>query len=243
MGDVCHIVDDGQDIPVVMNFQKRKREDDDECQHPEDPAAVMPADEDFPALIKIAVVGHSFVRRLREHLHAERGPSFNMGLDPGSVSVTFLSRGGVTVNGMNNGLLQAVKSLRPHLVYLELGSNDATRTYLSPNHIVNSMSSLARNLVQSGVQRVIFGQVLWREDAGIPASIPTYNWKVVMLNRVMARVLPNLPGTSYWKHRGLWNSLYPILMDDGIHLTDVGNHKLYRSIRGALIQAVPFIQP
>ena len=191
----------------------------------------------------MVVAGHSFIRRLRTHLFAEKGPNFNMGLDPAIVDITFLSRGGLTAHSFGNGMIQRIKNMRPHVVYLELGSNDATNILLSPYDIVNQMSSIARDLVQAGVQRVIFGQILWRDDAGIPWNLPTYNWKVVMVNRAMARVLPNLPGTSYWKHRGLWNSQYSILIDDGVHLSDVGNHRLFRSIRGAIIQAVPFVNP
>ena len=243
VGEVCY-GDWEASIPVMINFQRENGPQANRNVHPEDPLAAVPKDDDFPALIRAVVVGHSFIRRLRVHLAQEKGPNFNFGLDPAIVDVTMMSRGGLTVhNCLHDGMLQRVKSLAPHLVYIELGSNDATNAYLSENAIVNDMCTIARSLVQAGVQRVIFGQVLWRSEEGIPAAVQHYNWKVVMLNRRMCHLLPTMPSTSYWKHRGLWNSVHPILLPDGVHLTDVGNHRLFRSIRGALIHAIPFIQP
>ena len=242
VGEVSQLPD-WQDIPVVINFCNNKQGKGDEEKHPEDPTIAIPFDEEFPALIRVCVVGHSFIRRLRDHLFVEKGPDFNMGLDRGSVKVTFLSRGGMTASSYWNGTSHRVKNLHPHIVYLEVGSNDAANVLVNPNMIVNQMSAISRDLVQSGVQQVMFGQVLWRDDAGIPIDLPTYNWKVVLLNRIMAQVLPNLPCTSFWKHRGIWNSQFPILDDGGVHLSAIGNHRLYRSIRGAIIHAVPFVHP
>ena len=241
VGDV-EIVEGAQSIPVVVNLQK-SRGDDDENQHPEAPDVTTPHDGELPSLIRVVVAGHSFIRHLREHLFVEKGPSFNMGLDTAIVNVIFMSRGGQTCQGMWSGFIQRIKNIRPHIVYLELGTIDAADINLTPNNIVNQMSAIARDLTQSGVQKVIFGQVLCREDRAIPRNIPMFNWKVVVINRLMAQVLSNLPNTQFWKHRGIWNSVYPILLDDGLHLTEIGNHRLFRSVRGAIIQAVPYIQP
>ena len=93
VGEVSQLPD-WQDIPVVINFCNNKQGKGDEEKHPEDPTIAIPFDEEFPALIRVCVVGHSFIRRLRDHLFVEKGPDFNMGLDRGSVKVTFLSRGG-----------------------------------------------------------------------------------------------------------------------------------------------------
>ena len=244
VGEVCNMEMD-YTIPVLVNFQRSngKTEERERDVHPEDPLAVIPRDEDFPALIRVVVVGHSFIRRLKEHLAADKGPSFNFGLDPAIVDVTLLARGGLTVHDLQYSMIQRVKGLRPHLVYIEVGSNDATSPHLQPDEIASDMCLVARNLVQAGIQRVIFGQVLWRGDNGNPAACQHYNWKVVILNRRMAQMLPRMPSTTFWKHRGLWNSAYPILTHDGVHLSEVGNHRLFRSIRGAIIQAIPFIQP
>ena len=39
---------------------------------------------------------------------------------------------------------------------------------------------------------------------------------------------------SVWKHKGFWNPQSTLFRDDGVHLNDLGNYKLYRSIRGAM---------
>ena len=45
-------------------------------------------------------------------------------------------------------------------------------------------------------------------------------------------------GIFLWRHKRLWNSIRPVFRRDGVHLSDIGSFRLYRSIRGAVIRAV-----
>ncbi|CAH3170365.1 unnamed protein product, partial [Porites lobata] len=54
-------------------------------------------------------------------------------------------------------------------------------------------------------------------------------------------VLEPIPYCLYWKHRGFWNSRENIYLPDGVHLNDLGNLKLFRSIRGAVIKAADLV--
>ena len=40
----------------------------------------------------------------------------------------------------------------------------------------------------------------------------------------------------FWKHQGMWNSLQIIF--SGAHFNDLGKHKLWRSVRGAVFLAL-----
>ena len=51
------------------------------------------------------------------------------------------------------------------------------------------------------------------------------------------RVKP-LPFAFYWRHRGFWRTTKSFLLHDGVHLNQRGQFKLYRSLRGALIQSL-----
>ena len=46
---------------------------------------------------------------------------------------------------------------------------------------------------------------------------------------------------SFWKHNGFWNPQSTVFRDDGVHLNDLGNYKLYCSIRGGILRAVSLL--
>ena len=227
-------------IPVVVSGANgRKGGDDPSYEFPlQKPFLPADSEEVLPTLIKVVVIGHSFVRRLRDHLTSERGQGHNLGLDPNMVNVVMYAQGGMTADRLRQHHFQFIRNQLPDIVYIELGCNDLTDPSLSPAQIATDLHNLAHSILQLGVSQVVVGQTLWREDAGIPDDMPDYNMRVVHLNNHLQQQLRATPGSSFWHHRGMWRSSHPIISVDGAHLTRIGNHRLYRSIRGAIIQAV-----
>ena len=43
---------------------------------------------------------------------------------------------------------------------------------------------------------------------------------------------------SFWYHRGFWQSQRNIFRGDGVHFNDLGNYKLWRSVKGAVFVAL-----
>jgi len=65
-----------------------------------------------------------------------------------------------------------------------------------------------------------------------------YNFKVNKLHLYLKAILEPIPYCVYWRYRDFWNSQENIYLPDAVHLNDLGNLKLFRSIRGAVIKAI-----
>ena len=57
-----------------------------------------------------------------------------------------------------------------------------------------------------------------------------YSFKVTKLHLYLKAVLEPIPYCLYWRHRGFWNSRESIYLPDGVHLNDLRNLRLFRSI-------------
>ena len=73
----------------------------------------------------ILILGHSFVRRLRDDLaarfDARAAPNFHL---PESGHVSLFGTGGRTVEKLNKYDLSSLHKYRPDIVILEIGTND-----------------------------------------------------------------------------------------------------------------------
>ena len=94
---------------------------------------------------------------------------------------------------------------------------------------------LAKELIRIGVNRVVC-QVArcqcWRHisyDAG--------SARVAELNEFLKAVCTDFP-MSFWSYKGFWNIQQEIFHPDGVHFNDLENHKLFRTIKGAVFTAV-----
>ena len=96
---------------------------------------------------RVLVLGHSFVRRLREFAaqnHSGGPYDLNLGLS-NICSIIFHGIGGRTVDKMIKNDLDKIRSAAPNIVVLELGSNDLCDKDSDPrnNRPFNSRSSRA----------------------------------------------------------------------------------------------------
>jgi lysophospholipase L1-like esterase len=204
---------------------------------------------------KILILGHSFIERLEKYLCKQDGCFNNFNLEFSNAIVEMLGTGGRTVKKTRYNDLKRVEQSRPDIVYIELGTNDLCRKYNSPHKIASELHELANDILGLGVSQVIIGQVISRNGRGIPAAVPSINEKITVFNQVCAALFDSSisPGCYFWVHMGLWRSQKALIeddegfgegeladtrLDDGVHLSDLGSARLYRSIRGALIQAM-----
>ena len=189
---------------------------------------------------QVLVFGHSFVRRLNRDLNKNKGSYHNLGLNYDFAEVHWLGIGGLGVKDARAEQLIVVEHLRPDVVYVELGTVDLSDLELGAEEVGSLLHELALDMLALGVKRVIIGQILFRDGKGIPHDNPYFNQRVLLANQYLEAVLHpcNTLGTRFWKHKGLWQSQYPTLVKDGVHLNKLGTNRLYRSIRGAVIQEI-----
>ena len=116
----------------------------------------------------------------------------------------------------------------PDIVILKLGTNDLTQ--LSALATGSTINDLANLLYESyHVQKICVCQTLYRENA------PLFNKQVNILTKYLKVVLEPFPYVLYWKHMAFWNCKSGFYHRDGIHLNILGQYKLYRSLRGAIL--------
>ena len=183
----------------------------------------------------VLLLNHSFVRRFGVFLqHAEPPVYPDLDLPGSGVQFVVHGRGGRTVPSLLQHDIGVVRILRPWMVILEIGSNDLCIPHIRPETVGSAIDDLCGILLGLGVHRIYVCQTLRR----LNTLDPEYNDKVLLLNHYCDVVFADRPEVVYWHHRGMWNSTIPVFRPDGIHPNDHGMVRLYRSYRGAVLNAL-----
>ena len=188
----------------------------------------------------IVVYGHSYIKRLQYYLQRQFGNDHNLGLNYEVANITYLGFPGSTVPKARYEHLHYIMQSSPDIVYLELGGNDLCFSSVHPISVSSELHELVCDLLQLDVKFVIAGQMIFRSGRGIPSKMPHYNSRVMLANQFLEAVMdPSFTQKcKFWKHKGLWKSRKPIYLHDGVHLNKLGCHRLYRSLRGAIIYGI-----
>ena len=188
----------------------------------------------------ILVMGDSFVRRLKEFARRKFGENDNLGFQFHMANVSWYGVGGLTIDRFRHHHMQNVFNVRPDILFIQLGSNDLADAHKSPEEVANAMELLVEDFLDAGVHQVIVSQVLFREGRGLPARVHNYNGKVTIFNFMNKLTFnPNYTDVArFWYHKGLWHKRQTTLCHDGVHFNSRGSRNYYRSVRGALMQAL-----
>ena len=186
---------------------------------------------------RVLILGHSFIRRLHEFV---RLPTNALREDfdiTTPMNLRWHGVGGRTVAKVIRYDLEIVRQFSPDIVILQLGTNDISdRSIRSALTVGSQLEDLTRQLhEQFGVTVVCVCQTILREN-------PHLNKRIRTLTAYLRVVLQPLPFAFYWRHRGFWRTTQSFLLYDGVHLNQRGQFKLYRSLRGALIQSLKMFE-
>ena len=139
--------------------------------------------------------------------------------------------------------LAIILEIHPEILFIELGSNDLCYRNSDPQDIADNILRLANAAHNMEVKEVYVSQVLYRRGCGIPTSVWNYNAKVDALNRHLEENISNASHSfHFWKHRGLRFPAKPVLARDGVHFNKQGSNRYYRSVRGAVLNAMAKLQ-
>jgi len=186
---------------------------------------------------RVLILGHSFIRRLRQFVE-EHSSEFKLDFRITEPAVVrWHGVGGRTVAKCKRLDLHVVCAFKPDVVFLQLGTNDLTCRGMTALTVGSEIDDFVRLLHEEhGVKLICVGQTLRRSYS------EKFNREVGLLAKYLKTVLEPLPYVIYWPHRGFWNPRRPILFCDGVHLNNEGQHKLYRSIRGAVLKCLHSIR-
>ena len=179
--------------------------------------------------MKVLLVGHSHVVWLEHYL---RGAPQNFGLS--EVEISYLGvRGGRVATFKNK--LDEVARLAPDIIIMHLGGNDL-ESDRPPQQVGMELYELAKDYKKLGVKHVTVCKIIrraqWRH-----LSVNEGNARVIIINEFLSAVCDGYREIYSWRHRGLWQPDNGIFREDGVHLNDLGNYKLYKCMRGAVIRA------
>ena len=180
---------------------------------------------------RVLILGHSFIRRLQKFIEHHIG-HLDLSLQiTAPADITWHGIGGRTVAKTIKFDLHVVRSTRPDIVIVQLGTNDLP--FQSPLQVGSELEDFVRLLHDSyGVKFVCVRQTIRQR------SFTAFNKNVDLLTRYLRVVLEPIPYAIYWGHRGFWKARHNFYAADGVHLNSMGLYKLYRSFRGAVLKSM-----
>ena len=125
----------------------------------------------------------------------------------------------------------------PTLSLPSLGCNDVDGKFPPPPEAVGSqLGRLGDELLALGVRQVCLCQIerrkKWRHF-----DFDTGAARVASANTAFQSACEGRRGLFYWSHKYLWNSPAKVFRQGGVHLSDIGNFRPFRSIRGVNFQS------
>ena len=134
-------------------------------------------------MLRVGVVGHSFVRRLATYALETR--SVNLDLDPECYAVTFFAKGRLTVPRLHE-FTHAIVRENIDLVFLEIAANDIT-SETSVGELGDSVLAFAIFFTaMTDVRHVIISQMYFRDRAAsVYPVVADFNDRVYAYNKYM----------------------------------------------------------
>ena len=164
---------------------------------------------------RVLILGHSFIRRLQKFIEHHIG-HLDLSLQiTAPADITWHGIGGRTVAKTIKFDLHVVRSTRPDIVIVQLGTNDLP--FQSPLQVGSELEDFVRLLHDSyGVKFVCVCQTIRRRSA------TAFNKNVDLLTRYLRVVLEPIPYAIYWGHRGFWKARHNFYAADRVHLNSMG---------------------
>ena len=187
---------------------------------------------------RVAVVGHSHVRRLEEHCNGD-----NLSLN--NLQIRFFSRGGLTVPQLfDRDILTPLLAFRPQGLVLLIGDNDIQPSS-SPHQIGHSILRAIDDIKQAcpSIRFVSISQILPRHAGTSRYYFSGYNDIAFNVNRFLLQECINSASTTLRLCRYKefdFNAArlqinQKLFLRDGVHLNYDGYVTLADRIKGAVI--------
>ncbi|XP_053387049.1 uncharacterized protein LOC123543022 [Mercenaria mercenaria] len=193
----------------------------------------------------VAVIGHSFIRRLNIELTRL---NFARNYDLKEYSVFHRGLGGLKACDSHNGYQDAATlfkdrfreyllDIEPTIVILQLGENDLDSP-AEPLIIANALEEISLMLVKDfGVKSVFICELFTRRNPN-NVSVELYHEKRLLANRILRTLVDSHDAVRFWTHKRIFQAQTPIFAADGVHLSPFGQRRFYRSLRHAIMTAI-----
>jgi hypothetical protein len=180
---------------------------------------------------KVLVFGHSFVKRLHRDLRSNFDVRAAISFNIQRASVKLHGIGGRTVDKLIAFDLDKVRSFRPAIVILEVGTNDLSHS--KPEVVGSKIDDLVHLLLQLPYVQIVGVCLITHR-----AASPEFNRQAFILNQYLEVVLDGVPNVFCWSHKGFLQRVKSPFLPDGVHFNRRAQYTLYRSYRGAILKAL-----
>ena len=181
--------------------------------------------------VKVLVLGHSFVRRLRVHLSAIN--QTNLNLCPTGHVVSYFGLGGMRFPAFLRNLYHAC-SAGYHFVVLDFSSNDLAMG-CPAELLVDQVLAVAETLLSRYcVIQVVLCEILYRSVGRYPLPL-AFNDEAHAYNVALRARVEGSCQLHFLHHQGLVANWQQYLAD-GTHLNMAGMVRYVKSIRRAIIR-------
>ena len=181
----------------------------------------------------VLVMGSSHVNRLRHYTGINNTPALH----------NFDLRGGRIYNKSHCQQWEHhISNVIPSHIIVHLGGNDLENEELSEEFaketVLKIISYCGMLKQRHSIQQVTIMQLLPRTlTRHISQNI--YNNMVVHANRFFKKEFKTILNIKYWNIKGVKNSPLNLYLD-GVHFIQEGHIRYYRSVLGAIIQAITY---
>ena len=196
----------------------------------------------MPGGLSALIIGHSFVRRMRDHVW--HNDSLNLGLDQFS-EVHWHGVGGMTLQSLWQES-SLIVSLAPHVLVLDIGSNDLCSRSVSAGNLVSDLFLFVHHILAicPSIRQVVLFPVYYRAVGYTPRrnqrSLLLFNYQVFLFNGILRHSVRGntCNGRLHLiRMRRIWSCPSRWLLPDGVHLNNRGLSHYRRFYLRALVTA------
>lgn len=184
-------------------------------------------------------MGSLFIRRLHSDISQSTNSSFERDYGLG-VDVSYICKGGWKLKDVRENMVSII-AIAPDYVIMQCGANDLC-DHRHGETVGMQMLEVAKEIKErSTAKEVVIGQSLNRRVGRYlknPAQADQFNQNAKRAN-IFVKGLAGEYGVIYWRHRGLTcpeeGGKGDTLCKDGVHLSNRGQYKYFKSIKGAIV--------
>ena len=187
------------------------------------------------SLINVLIIGHSFIRRLRNDISSNDYPYLRDHLGLQQCEVYFMHES--TVLPDFTKFVSSINSKMPavtfHAAVIQIGGNDIDNG-CCPLLLASKLQDFADWLrTNHGIQHVYICEIFTR-PCPKKCSAESYEFNRQRCTNYLETLLEDCTA-KLWRHRRILNSPNNLFINDGIHLNARGTKKFYESIKRATI--------
>ena len=192
---------------------------------------------------RVAILGHSFIRRLNGDIQDSNKPEFVHNFDLKQCIVKSCGVSSATINKLkgNHDVDSFLLEFQPHILIVQLGENDLCDENLRPETAADKIFGYIKEIKQTfGIITAIICELFPRKKP-LGTSVKTYHDKLNITNKMLDAFCDVEYGINYWKHLRLCRSQQEIFIEDGVHMNELGQRKFYRSVRLCIMRNTKYV--